>query len=424
MTHPLNPEMQLLVACAQTQPDPPTLETIAQLTQAPLNWPYLLEQATFHKTIPLLQRNLQAASLQAASLQAASAHAIPQSAIPQSAIPQTALDQLQSLTQNNALYALGLTAELARLLNSLERHQIPVIPFKGPTLALLAYGDIADRMSSDLDILLQPADYLKPKSLLVREGYRPEAETYPLPNNERIYDILMGEYGLIHQTSDIFIDVHTRLAAIHPFVFAADFSDVWKRLQPVSLLGKTVFTLSSEDLLLYLCIHGSRDRWNCLSALCDLDGLVRRHPTLNWQFILSEADRLGSTRMLLLGLTLAHRLLHLPLPAAITEKLNGDRQVARLAEPIYHQIYSGTPPTESSLLGRSLFYLAILQRWQDKLHFLTQLPLRQIRLFSLINAKDYAFLRLPRSLYCLYYLIRPIRLLNQYGLGVFKLIFP
>jgi len=57
-------------------------------------------------------------------------------------IPPTLLSKLQAKYKLIAQKNMLLSAELIKILNLLNKHNIKAIPFKGPTLAQLAYGDI------------------------------------------------------------------------------------------------------------------------------------------------------------------------------------------------------------------------------------------------------------------------------------------
>ncbi len=404
-------EMQLLLGCVQLHLEPQN-EAVAQAIarmihpdQTPaVDWEVLLKDASLHKVLPILEKSLKR--------------------VDASLVPPPLFQQLQTLVYHNTLNTLALSAELLRLLTIFQTQGIPVIPFKGPTLEALAYGDVALRTSSDLDFLLQENDYLQVKAVLGEVGYRATDDWFVDAAGELAYHTMMGEYVVQNTHTGICLDIHVRLAAIHPFVLPVDFSDFGQRLQPVKLVGREVLTLCPADLLIYLCVHGSRDRWQTLSALCDIAGLIQHQPQLDWAQILAEAQELGVERMLLLGLHLAHQLLHLDLPDRVHQQIKAQPTVQRFADRIQQTFYGSKAQPQFNLLSRSHFYLSILDRWQDRLHFCIQLPLRQLQLVCLINKRDHDFLPLPRSLYGLYYLIRPIRLLNEYRFGIFKVLFP
>src|ERR1041385_4302029 len=60
----------------------------------------------------------------------------------------------------------------------MELAGVPIVPFKGPVLALLSYGDVSLRAFGDLDLLVQPADAQKARSVLTDAGYKTEFEPH------------------------------------------------------------------------------------------------------------------------------------------------------------------------------------------------------------------------------------------------------
>ncbi len=65
------------------------------------------------------------------------------------------------------------------------------------------------------------------------------------------------------------------------------------------------------------------------------------------------------------------------------------------------------------VLEALLFHLRITERWQDRVqHF--------IRLGTTTTVGDGAFLSLPKCLFPLYYMIRPVWLIGKYGRRLFR----
>ena len=60
-----------------------------------------------------------------------------------------------------------------RILEEFKSHGITVIPYKGPILAIQAYGNLAFREFDDLDIFIDQNDFLKIKNLLANLDYFP-----------------------------------------------------------------------------------------------------------------------------------------------------------------------------------------------------------------------------------------------------------
>ncbi|MCB0226148.1 MAG: nucleotidyltransferase family protein, partial [Anaerolineae bacterium] len=104
-----------------------------------------------HGLVPLLYRHLEA--------------------IDPTASPKPIFARLWSQSQATAGRNLMLTQELLRLLDLLAANDIPAIPYKGPALAALVYGDISLRPFNDLDILVPQRAARRAKALLEANGY-------------------------------------------------------------------------------------------------------------------------------------------------------------------------------------------------------------------------------------------------------------
>ena len=79
----------------------------------------------------------------------------------------------------------------------------------------------------------------------------------------------------------------------------------------------TVMTSIPENLLIVLCVHGSKHAWEQLKWICDIAELVRTHPDLQWEHMLASASDLRCRRMVLLGLSLARQWYEVDLPAPV-----------------------------------------------------------------------------------------------------------
>jgi len=133
-----SPEAELLLCCARTSVDSHQIELIKSLVQKPLNWYSLLSLATRHGVVTLLYWNLN-------------------SVCPE-LVPAPELHKLREYFRVNSLRNKFLEKELVKLLHLFQTHEIPAIPFKGPVLASIAYGNLSLRSFADLDILVQKRD--------------------------------------------------------------------------------------------------------------------------------------------------------------------------------------------------------------------------------------------------------------------------
>jgi hypothetical protein len=202
----------------------------------------------------------------------------------------------------------------------------------------------------------------------------------------------------------LIVELHWEVASE---LFARSFhiESFWERLVPLQLNGQTTKTLAPEDLLLSLCVHGSKHLWERLSWICDVAELLRAHPEMNWGVVFERAATGETARMLRLGLSLAKRLFDLPLSESINIELDRDVTVAALADDTCRRIF-GRGETELISLNQNVkFNLKLRSSWESRLRYL--------RMVLRPTDADVATISLPARLSFGYYLLRPFRFLRN-----------
>jgi Uncharacterised nucleotidyltransferase len=399
----LRPEIALIMSCAHTQVSRERAAQIQIRLRAELDWQLVVYQARKHGLVPLLYRSL--------------------AAVDSDRIPAEVMQQLQQSYRQNTLKNLQFTRELLHVLETLKSAGIEAVPFKGPALAIAAYGDLSLRAFSDLDILVRDADYLTVRTVLAAVGYGVAGESWHFSNQEaEAYWQQQGEYSLVHGEQRIVLDIHKRLIAGFLFELSANFDDFWTRLESISICGQDISTLCPTDLLIYLCIHGTKDFWQRLSWICDVSALLDQYPNLDWESVLQEAKRHGASRMLLLGLALAHSILGTALPLDIHQKIATTPGLDELVVYVSHSIYHDAPERPSGLrLHQAQYRIQAMDRWRDRINHSLQFAL-QWSLIPLLKcvkptAKDRQFCSLPSYLHLFYYVLRPLRILKAIAAG-------
>jgi Uncharacterised nucleotidyltransferase len=396
-------EMVLLTCCSRTQVSPAMASQIRQLVAEPLDWQDLLQRAAYHGVMPLLYKTL--------------------NEICPALVPQDIQLQLSLVFRKTTFSNLSRTAELLKVLAILNQHQIPAIAFKGPTLAEVAYGGLALRSFSDLDLLVRCDDYRQPRAVLAAHGYK-TTDYYLTCEQEEQAANYSGEYSLLNADKGVALDIHARLVSINAFQLGCDFAWIWDNLQPVTLSNQTVQTLSVEDLLLYLCTHATREVWLHLKAICDIAELLRHQPHINWSQLTATAQEQGLWRILLLGLSLAHEVLGAELPEEILQAATADPVLRSLRQQVYRSLDKVYIETESvPFLDRFKFHLAVMERPRDRLGYCWRRLTLPAELLRRISRKEFEFFQLPPALYFLYPLLRPFRVAHEYGFSALRHIF-
>jgi Uncharacterised nucleotidyltransferase len=355
----------LLLECARARPD---LDTVRRLAASVSDWSVLVGQATRHGVASLVSWYLN------------------------QACPEGAPAPLGEPFRQNAGRTLLLTAELLRLLDIFEAASIPLVPFKGPALAWSLYETPALREMSDLDVLVRPRDANRAIGLLRSHGYRPRFSCV-----DRRFFAADREMHFDREDGQVAVDLHWGLL---PRFFPLDASAFFERLAPVPIAGRQVLTLCPEDLLLFLCVHGSKHGWTWLGWLCDVARLIDRC-AVNWDDVLARAQAGHVSRCLSLGLTLARDLLGAAAPELRREAL---------AASVREQLMNGC----GDLSAR--FQLALLERLTDKVRFWQGILAPR--------PEDFESLHIPASLFPAYYLAKPLRLAVKHGLLAARRLLP
>lgn len=208
----------------------------------------------------------------------------------------------------------------------------------------------------------------------------------------------MRQYAFVHPEANATVDLHWDFTGTHvPFPLTS--SDVWRDLDSLAIGGRTVPTVSGENLALLLAGHGTKEAWRCLGWVCDFAILIERHPDLDWSGILERARPLRCGDTVLLGCALARKLLDTPVPLALVEALERRQRVRDLAELLTRHLAEGC--AEATVQENFLdFYLC--ENWFGRLK-------GALRLSVTRTMGDYKALKLPPALWPLYHVTRPLR---------------
>ena len=384
MTSAVSPEKQLLVYCAHSQLDSSLAQKIAQLLECDLDFDYVLDQAEENSISPLVGRQLQAVAT--------------------NALPAAAAERLKNTCRANTIRCLFLSAELIKILELFHSHGIDGIPYKGPVLAVQAYGDLTLREFEDLDIVLRQSDLPKAHELMLGLGYRAKFDWILSP--DAAASTVPGEYNYRDEERRVMVELHTELTLRH-FPKPPDLNELSQRLAPVNLNEREVRTFSVEDGLSILCIHGAKDFWERVSWIADISELLRRYTNLDWNVAMQRAKSLNAERMLHVGLSLAVGLLDAPVPDEIRHRVQADRVAMDVASEITSRLMS-RPYRSLDAPGRFNFRRWMLPGALEGWRY-------AMRLSVVPAEEDWEMMRLPSALAPLYIALRPLRLLRKYG---------
>jgi hypothetical protein len=375
-----------------------TTERIGRVLKERVNWDYTMREAFYHGTIPLLFWNL--------------------SRLAPDDVPKTTLDQLKAASNAIACRNLSLTGELLKLLDLFRERGIRALPLKGPALAAAAYGNLSLRQFCDLDILVPKEDMLKAKEVLLLQGYHPKLDL--TAGEEAAYLESHHDYKFVRSKDSMVVEIQWGVTQ-WSFAFPFDFEDAWKHREVISVAGASAPNIAPEILLLMLCVHGTKHRWEQLKWICDIAEMVDTYrEKLDWDRLMDRACSLGGERMLLLGLFLAQDLLGAGLSEEAIKRVHNDPQVKLLAGQVSKRLFHEAPNSARLRDEPPFFYWKSRERLRDKWALLWRYFPEYFFWIVVPNKRDHAVLRLPSFLSISYYVIRPARLVWEHWSSVLQ----
>jgi hypothetical protein len=384
--HKLRPELELIFCCARARLDEATLGRVRALLHGKLNWSDVVATSFQHHVAPFLYENLR---LTAEEL-----------------VPTVWLNSLRQYVRESSGLSLFLLTELLRIYEIFEAQQLPLIPYKGPVLSWLAYQSLTGRTFIDLDFVTKQENIPRATALLKSAGFQADFSAREELASRR--GEAPGQYAFCREATKAQVELHTEYT-LRYFPVPLDLDKMSRRFITVDIAGRKMRTFSVEDTLVMLCVHGAKHFWDRLAWSVDVSELIKTQP-IDWDLCMHIAGETKSIRVLLLGLCLAHELLQAPLPPQVLARVQRDTTARWLADKVRAQ-FEGSADTSPGVLPRALFRL----RSRDSLR---QGIRHMVRLTLSPTERDRQSTHLPPALAPLYVLVRPLRLLHEYGLGM------
>ncbi len=371
-------EIRFLIACCQTNLSREDIQAIHSYQLTITNYQSLITAATQHGILPLVYKTLK--SLNAEIL--------------------TELKTLyMSISQRNML----MSAELIRIMKLLKKNNIEALVFKGPVLSQMAYGDITLRQYVDLDVLVRKEDIHRVDSLLKELGYKRVIKL--TENQEKLWLILKHDMSFYHPQNGIYFEMHWSLLD-EDYPIQMNQQVLWEDPQTVNINGNEIQTFPMEELLLYLCIHGSTHLWERIEWIKDIDLLIRTQ-TIDWEKLVHKAEHSNVETILYLGIYLTNTLFSTEVPSNIKERISHNKKLTVLSDYIFKSWSGDHANGIKGTLQRTHTMLRLFPDTKARLAYLHKILIKP-------TLNEYDYVDLPKRMYWAYYFIRPYLLLKKY----------
>ncbi len=297
------------------------------------------------------------------------------------------------------MQAMALSVESLRLQRLLAGSGVDALFLKGPSLAVLAYGDLAVRHSKDMDLLVPRAAVAQAFQALRQGGYQAAFNLEELPRERQpLWFRNSKAMDWTHAETGAQLELHWRMTDL-PLL-----DDVFTTGQhrTVALTGnQELRTLAPDALLAYLCVHGAMHGWMRLKWLADVYALLPHEPAA-CEAVYRRLLQLHAGRAAGLALLLCHDLFSLPLPPALRRELLRSPVLRLLRRSALRLLQRGgeTAEMEELPFGTTSVYLSRLLLGGGARHLLRELQTWSYRPEEVLRS------RLPRPLFFLFPLVR------------------
>lgn len=375
-------EFELLCLAARPTPD---LLRVRDTLRKGVDGHHLIEIAEYHGVRPSLFRCL--------------------SDLSWDAVPASAREALEAFQHHHLVRTLALSDELRRVAGLFADRGIPIVTFKGLSLAVVLYGGLANRECNDIDVIVSEGQIGEAERLLAQLGYRNEQGD---ENFRHAFLVHQRQYAFARADGSGAIDLHWDFSGIHvPFPLAP--ADIWGDLARISIGDHHVATVGGANLALLLAGHGTKEAWRALKWVCDFARMIDRNPDLDWFDVHRRARQRRCGDSVLLGCALAQDLLDVAVPRDLADLVARSIRVRSLTTSLAGHMRLGVLPTAP---GENFTDLELCDGRLDRVK-------SALKLIFTPTAGDYEAMKLPSTLWSAYYVTRPFRLATK-ALAIFR----
>ncbi len=297
-------EKRFVRLCSKVNFSDAVFQEIEQLLTRHLNWQYIIKFAISQQVVSLIYSNLKQHQKQ--------------DLVPAEYVTIMSKKYIAAFGWNILIFD-----ELKHVFNLLHNARIEAAVLKGPVLLETAYKDWGVRKTSDLDILVREQDLDSAKNALLDNGYN----YYISEPTEQSRNPLFHHHAipLCRTKCGPAVELHWNVRVNR--MFQININDFWTRAIPGRINGCETMLLSSEDMILHLCVHHFYKFKQIITyrEINDIVAVILKYQeVLDWEQILNTSLHYKIASFVYAGLFFADQEIPGIIPAAILAKLKSE----------------------------------------------------------------------------------------------------
>ncbi|GEM_PF-1251380 len=184
-----------------------------------------------------------------------------------------------------------------KVISGFDGLNIPTIILKGIFFAEKIYGDIAARLMTDIDILIDKKDLAGADAILCALGYSQPPQYKDFLNNCAPCPVNSIMYFANDRTKPA-VHIHWHLInstwPLDALVEKFDMGRVWQSSGDTEINGIPTRALSPEHLVIYSAYHGLHHSFDKPAMVSDIIELIKFYGNrIDWNIVREECDRSG-----------------------------------------------------------------------------------------------------------------------------------
>lgn len=301
------------------------------------------------------------------------------------------------------------SAETERIILLLKERGIEALPYKGTSYSMQFYGDLVSRESNDIDLVIDPLFLNRTIPVLKEDGYLPELEdVYVYLGNKYLSfykDFNLNKFSGKRRT--FHIELHWGIADTNMGISSRANALIVQSNNPLPFVKNTINTLNSFPHFSAILIHHSiKDNFKFLKNVMDISqGFKQQEVQNHAEKLEGDLKEFGLKKALDVSVALSWQLMGVSLTAG-QEAKNPDKVTDYFIDHICSREFGLSDSKKNAIESmRETALLKDSRLSKIKFYFIC------LKHRFIPTHADFRAIRLPKSIFFLYYFIKPFRTL-------------